>query len=94
MNTVTDTLTVDLTNSSKENDASIKSFTNKNNYIKKKVGWHTKKRGIKHIIIGKKDDFEVEVGEEVYILTESAFENLKRPRQKEEKSWIKRKLHP
>ena len=78
--TVTDTMTIDLTKSPNRD---------KVEYIKKKVAWHDKEQKNKRITIGKKDNFNVETGDEVYILTEKEFKRLT---SKEEKSWWKKIL--
>ena len=79
--TVTDTMTVYLTqNNDVVDDDAV-------NYVRKKIGWHSKKDGNKKVVIGKTDKLDVRVGDYVYILTEKEFKRLN---ENEDKSWWKK----
>lgn len=82
--TVTDTMTVDFT----EKNVAVTRDNVK--CIRKKVGCHNKRYNTKSILIGKKDKFDVNVGDHVYVLTEDEFNRLNKVC--EEKSWWRRIL--
>lgn len=46
------------------------------NFIKKDVKWHDKNKGYKKIMINKSDNVNVDVGDEVYIITPNQLEHL------------------
>ena len=83
-NTVTDTMTVDLT---KER---INNTVDTVKCVRKKVGCHSKRTSTKSILLGKRDKLDVNVGDYVYVLTEDEFNRLNKNEVCEEKSWWKK----
>lgn len=62
-----------------KNDEYFQSKINGNfreNFIKKDVKWHDKNKGYKKIMINKSDNVNVDVGDEVYIITPNQLEQF------------------